>query len=83
MIALTQNGTPLGWDADVPLLLPPSSAGSPYSPGVSRLMQLTVIDMVGIGVALRQQPAVLEKARRAKAELERTQLERPRPADRS
>lgn len=83
VIALTQNGTPLGWDADVPLLLPPSSAGSPYSPGVSRLMQLTVIDMVGIGVALRQQPAVLEKARRAKAELERTQLERPRPADRS
>ncbi|QQP94307.1 MurR/RpiR family transcriptional regulator [Lysobacter enzymogenes] len=73
VIALTQTGTPLGWDAHVPLLLPPSSAATAYSPGVSRLMQLAVIDMLAIAVALRQQPAVLEKARRAKAEVERAQ----------
>ncbi|MGO4777659.1 SIS domain-containing protein [Lysobacter sp. 2RAB21] len=31
VIALTHMGTPLGWDADVPLLLPPSSAAiSPW-----------------------------------------------------
>ncbi|MGN7918523.1 MULTISPECIES: MurR/RpiR family transcriptional regulator [Lysobacter] len=74
IIALTQAGAPLGWDADVPLLLPPSSAATPYSPGVSRLMQLAVIDMLAIAVALRQEPGVLEKARRAKAEVERTQV---------
>ncbi|MBT2745964.1 MurR/RpiR family transcriptional regulator [Lysobacter sp. ISL-50] len=76
VIALTHMGTPLGWDAQVPLLLPPSSAATPYSPGVSRLMQLTVIDMLAIAVALRQEPEVLEKARRAKAELERMQSPR-------
>ncbi|MBX9400472.1 MurR/RpiR family transcriptional regulator [Lysobacter sp. BMK333-48F3] len=75
VIALTQAGTPLGWDAHVPLLLPPSSAATQYSPGVSRLMQLAVVDMLAIAVALRQQPAVLEKARRAKAELERLQAQ--------
>jgi DNA-binding MurR/RpiR family transcriptional regulator len=74
VVALTQSGTPLGWTADVPLLLPPSSSASFYSPGVSRLMQLAVVDMLAISVALRRPPQVLEKARRAKAELQRLQL---------
>jgi len=71
VIALTQAGTPLGRAAQVPLLLPPSSAATPYSPGVAQLMQLAIVDMLAIAVALRQQPAVLERARRAKAEAER------------
>ncbi|UZW61301.1 MurR/RpiR family transcriptional regulator [Lysobacter enzymogenes] len=70
-IALTAAGTPLSRDADVPLLLPPSSAATPYSPGVAQLMQLALADMLAIAVALRQQPAVLEKARRAAVGLER------------
>ncbi|BAV96091.1 MurR/RpiR family transcriptional regulator [Lysobacter enzymogenes] len=72
VIALTQPGTPLGREAQVPLLLPLSSAATPYSPGVAQLMQLAIVDMLAIAVALRQQPAVLEKARRAKAEAERS-----------
>lgn len=71
VIALTAAGTPLAGAAHVPLLLPPSSAATPYSPGVAQLMQLALIDMLAIAVALRQQPAVLEKARRAAVGLER------------
>lgn len=73
VIALTRAGTPLSRNADLALLLPASSAPTAYSPGVSRLMQLAVIDMLAVAVALRQQPQVLENARRAEAGLERAQ----------
>jgi DNA-binding MurR/RpiR family transcriptional regulator len=74
VIALTKNGTPLGAAADIPLYLPPSVSDTPFSPGVSRLMQLALVDMLAIAIALRQKPAVMDKALQAKAQLAGTQL---------
>lgn len=74
VIALTKSGTPLGTAADIPLYLPPSALDTPFSPGVSRLVQLAVVDMLAIAIALRQSPAVMDKALHAKAQLAPTQL---------
>lgn len=74
VVALTKNGTPLGAASDIPLYLPPSVSDTPFSPGVSRLMQLALVDMLAIAIALRQKPAVMDKALQAKAQLAGTQL---------
>jgi DNA-binding MurR/RpiR family transcriptional regulator len=73
VIALTKNATPLAALADLPLYLPPSAQDTPFSPGVSRLIQLAVVDMLAIAIALRQPAAVRDKALQAKARLAATQ----------
>jgi len=74
VIAMTRSGTPLAAIADIPLYLPPSVSDTPFSPGVSRLMQLALVDMLAIAIALGQKPDVMGKALQAKAQLAGTQL---------
>jgi DNA-binding MurR/RpiR family transcriptional regulator len=71
-IALTNVGSRLAWLVDIPLLLRAPNAVEPHTPGVSRLVQLCVVDALAIGIALRLGPKTLEKMREASATLERS-----------
>lgn len=68
-IALTNVGSRLAWLVDIPLLLRVASPIDPNTPGVSRLVQLCIMDALAIGVALKAGPQTLEKMRHAKARL--------------
>ncbi|WP_186086713.1 MurR/RpiR family transcriptional regulator [Burkholderia gladioli] len=68
-IALTNAGAPLVALVDIPVILHMPGTVDPNTPGVSRIVQLCVIDAISIGVSLRQDSVMLEKLRRAKAAL--------------
>lgn len=72
IIALTSQYTPLDQLADIGLYLPASSHGSLLSPGVSRLMQLVVIDMLGLAIAMREDPIIMSRAIKAKERLKQS-----------
>lgn len=69
-IALTSVGSALSWVADIPLLVRLPQHTDPYTPGVSRLVHLGIMDILAIGTALRRGPRIMEKIRRAKALLD-------------
>ncbi|PXW22436.1 MurR/RpiR family transcriptional regulator [Paraburkholderia caballeronis] len=64
-IALTNAGSRLAWVVDIPLLLRVPAPSEPHAPGVSRLVHLSVIDALAIGIALRLAPNALKKMRDA------------------
>jgi DNA-binding MurR/RpiR family transcriptional regulator len=68
-IALTSVGSKLAWLADHPLLLRVPALIDPHTSGVSRLVQLCIVDALAIGAALRLGPKTLEKMRHAEARL--------------
>ncbi len=68
-VGLTNVGSRLAWLVDIPLLLRIPAPIDPNTPGVSRLVHLSIVDALSIGVALQLGPKTLEKMRHAKARL--------------
>jgi len=69
VIAVTTPGTPLAGAASVPLLLPAIEDTEQFTPMISRLLQLVVVDILEIGVALRRGPSLFPHLRRMKESL--------------
>lgn len=69
VIAVTTPGTPLAVAASVPLLLPAIEDTEHFTPMISRLLQLVVVDILEIGVALRRGPSLFPHLRRMKESL--------------
>jgi len=69
VIAVTTSGTPLAGAASVPLLLPAIEDTEQFTPMISRLLQLVVVDILEIGVALRRGPSLFPHLRRMKESL--------------
>ena len=74
IIAISRNGTPLAQQAD--LLLPANMPENPdvYSPMVSRLAHLALIDVLTVALALRRGPDWIARIEATKAVLQDTRL---------
>ncbi len=72
VIALTRTHSPLAEVADI--LLPADVQENPevYAPMVSRLVHLTIIDVLTVALALRKGPAAITRMEAAKASLQAT-----------
>ena len=69
VIAVTTPGTPLAGVASSPILLPAIEDTDQFTPMISRLLQLVVVDILEIGVALRRGPSLFPHLRRMKESL--------------
>jgi RpiR family carbohydrate utilization transcriptional regulator len=69
VIAVTTAGTPLAGASSVPILLPAIEDTEQFTPMISRLLQLVVVDILEIGVALRRGPSLFPHLRRMKESL--------------
>ncbi len=67
VVAITHSASPLARLASVALLADVRENSDVYSPMTSRLIHLTVGDVLAVGVALRRGPGVAEILTRAKA----------------
>ncbi|WP_019938516.1 SIS domain-containing protein [Bordetella sp. FB-8] len=68
VVAITSSGTPLARLATVPLLADTQEDTEIYSPMLSRIVHLVMIDVLAVGVALKHGPglsATLEKTKRS------------------
>jgi DNA-binding MurR/RpiR family transcriptional regulator len=68
-IAMTSRGSPLAAACDIAIELDVPENTDLYMPMVSRLLLLTVIDILSISVALRRGPNAVENLRRIKSVL--------------
>ncbi len=66
VIAVTAAGSPLAQAATLVVALPEIEDTDIYTPMVSRLMQLVVVDVLATGVALRLGPRVVDHLHRVK-----------------
>lgn len=69
VIGITTPGSPLAGVVSVPVLLPAIEDTEQFTPMISRLLQLVVVDMLEIGVALRRGPSLFPHLRRMKETL--------------
>lgn len=69
VIGITALGSPLAARCSVALELLIDEDTDIYTPMTTRLAQLTVVDVLAVGVALRQGPELLTRLQRAKASL--------------
>ncbi|HEX4858308.1 MAG TPA: SIS domain-containing protein [Usitatibacteraceae bacterium] len=67
VIAITAGASPLVALADVALLAEPSEDLEVYAPMTSRLVHLTLLDALAVGVALERGPALAGRLKHAKA----------------
>lgn len=66
VIAITASGSPLARVADVVLFADAPEDLDVYAPTTSRLVQLSLIDVLSVGVALQRGPSLVAKLKRAK-----------------
>lgn len=69
VIAITTAGTPLAGAASISILLPAIEDTEQFTPMISRLLQLVVVDILEIGVALRRGPSLFPHLKRMKDSL--------------
>jgi RpiR family carbohydrate utilization transcriptional regulator len=69
VVAVTTADTPLALAATHPLILPAVEDTEHFTPMISRLLQLVVVDILEIGVALRRGPDIFPHLRRMKEAL--------------
>jgi RpiR family carbohydrate utilization transcriptional regulator len=69
VIALTSRGSPLVTCSDIPIAVDVPENSEIYMPMVSRLLLLTVIDILSISVALRRGSKAVENLRKIKSVL--------------
>ncbi|MGC8731280.1 MAG: SIS domain-containing protein [Halothiobacillaceae bacterium] len=69
VIALTSPGSPLARMATVPIYASAREDAEIYSPMISRILHLTLIDVLAVGVALKRGPAVIQPLKRTKQSL--------------
>lgn len=75
IIALTPSGTPLAHAAHVLVPIDISVDIDPYTPLSARLAHLTVIDILAVGLALRQPPAFRKKMQHVQKKLQRLDVQ--------
>ncbi|MFB2552444.1 SIS domain-containing protein [Ensifer soli] len=76
VICLTGSDTPLAAEGDVSLVVETLDNTNMYTPTISRIAALVVIDILSTGVALRRSPEEQERVRRMKktlSDMRRTQ----------
>jgi len=69
VIGITARGSPLARECTVGLEIVVDEDTDIYTPMTTRLAQLAVVDVLAIGVALRQGPELLTRLQRAKESL--------------
>jgi RpiR family carbohydrate utilization transcriptional regulator len=69
VIAVTTAATPLAGTATLSIALPAIEDTEQFTPMVSRLLQLVVVDILEIGVALRRGPSLFPHLKRMKESL--------------
>ena len=69
VIAITTAGTPLAGTATLSIELPAIEDTEQFTPMISRLLQLVVVDILEIGVALRRGPSLFPHLKRMKESL--------------
>ena len=69
VIAITTAGTPLAGTASLSIELPAIEDTEQFTPMISRLLQLVVVDILEIGVALRRGPSLFPHLKRMKESL--------------
>ena len=75
MIAIAPPGSPLSLQCNVPLGISVDEDTDVYTPMTTRLAQLTLIDVLSIGVALRLGPGLTSRLERARDSLRGKRLE--------
>lgn len=81
VIAITSAGSPLAHEASLALLVDVPEDTDIYLPMVSRLAQLTVIDLLATGFTLERGPAFRQNLKRVKAALKSSRYDKPAIAD--
>ncbi|MBW4046720.1 MAG: SIS domain-containing protein [Proteobacteria bacterium] len=69
VVAITSPGSPLAKLATVALLADAREDAEIYSPMISRILHLTLIDVLAVGVALQRGPALIEILEKTKRSL--------------
>jgi RpiR family carbohydrate utilization transcriptional regulator len=80
VIALTSPGSPLARMATVPIYANAREDAEIYSPMISRILHLTLIDVLAVGVALKRGPAVIQPLERTKQSLRTRKREAEDPS---
>ncbi len=75
VISIAPPGSPLSLQCDVPLAFSVDEDTDVYTPMTTRLAQLTLIDVLSIGVALRLGPGLTARLERARDSLRGKRLE--------
>ncbi len=76
VIALTAPGSPLAELASVRIFAESDEDSDVYSPMTSRILHLTLIDVLAVGVALKLGPGLAETLRKTKRSLQRHRVSR-------
>ncbi len=74
VIAITSSGSPLAEVVEIPLCVDAPEDTDVYTPMISRLAHLVVIDVLATGVAMRRGPAIAGRLRKMKDNLRRKRL---------
>ncbi|MDE2463421.1 MAG: SIS domain-containing protein [Alphaproteobacteria bacterium] len=69
VVAITSTGSPLARTASVALLADAQEDAELYSPMLTRLLHLTLIDVLAVGVALRRGPELADQLEKTKRSL--------------
>lgn len=76
VLAITSSGSPLSWEATLAILLDVPEDTDIYMPMVSRLAQLTVIDVLATGFILRRGAKFRDNLKRVKEALKESRFDK-------
>lgn len=74
VVAITSPGSPLARKATVTLVVDAPEDTKTYSPMISRIIHLVIIDILAVGVALKRGPNVINQLEKTKHSLRRKRL---------
>jgi RpiR family carbohydrate utilization transcriptional regulator len=77
VVAITASGSPLARLARVTLAADTPEDTETYSPMISRIVHLVLIDILAVGVALRHGPGLIEQLEKSKRSLRGKRLAGP------
>ena len=81
VVAITASGSPLARKATVSLAADTREDSETYSPMISRIVHLVLVDVLAVGVALRQGPALITQLEKSKQSLRGKRLREQQPED--
>lgn len=81
VVAITASGSPLARMATVTLAADTREDTETFSPMISRIVHLVMIDILAVGVALRQGPALIAQLEKSKQSLRGKRLRLPEQED--
>lgn len=78
MLAITSENSPLAAEASLTIILNVPEDTDIYMPMISRLAQLTIIDVLATGFTLRRGPKFRDNLRRVKEALKDSRIDKLR-----